>query len=129
MKKLDRLNRQVIELTKKRDDALEQLRKKCQHLRLVEVNYSCLYSDAPPFRICVDCGAEERGWYCGYQVLALMSERADIPRGVEHVIIKTTQSADVFYSYRKSGPLYMVGQSHPNFEGGGVKTYQQLTAV
>ena len=129
MNKLKRLNRQVIELTAKRDGALKQLRKKCKHLILVELDYSCAYSGAPPFRICADCGAEERGWHCGYQVLALRSERTDIPRGVERVIIRTTRSTDVFYSYRKSGPLYMVGQSHPNFEGGGVKTYKQLTAV
>lgn len=129
MKELERLNRQIIELTEKRDDLLNQLRKKCKHLRLVEIDYSCLYSGAPPFRICADCGAEERGWYCGYQVLALRSERTDIPRGVERAIIQTTRSANVFYSYRKRGPLYKAGQSHPNFEGGGFKTYKQLTAV
>lgn len=129
MKDLEKLNRQIIELTEKRDDALKQLRKKCQHLRLVEIYYLCLYSNAPPFRICADCGAEERGWHCGYQVLALRSERTDIPRGVKRAIIKTTLSADVFYSYRKPGPLYWVGQSHPSFEGGGVRTYKQLTTV
>lgn len=129
MKELERLNKQIIELTEKRDSVLKELRKKCQHLRLVEVNYSRLYSGAPPFRICADCGAEEEGWYCGYQVLALRSERTDIPDGVERAIIETTQSANIFYSYRKRGPLYMVGQSHPNFRGGGVKTYKQLTAV
>jgi len=126
---LDAMNRQITDLTKKRDKLLRKLRKECRHLRLVEVNYSRLYSRAPPFRICADCGAEERGWYCGYQVLALRSERTDIPSGVERAIIRTTESTDIFYSYRKSGPLYLVGQSHPNFEGGGVKTYKQLTAV
>lgn len=40
MKKLERLNRQVVELTEKRDDALKQLRE---------------------IRICADCGAEEEG--------------------------------------------------------------------
>lgn len=129
MEELERLNRQIIELTEKRDNALKQLRKQCQHLRLVELDYSCAYDNAPPFRICIDCGAEERGWYCGYHVLVLRSERTDIPRGIERAVIKSTRSASVLYSYRKSGPLYRVGQSHPNFEGGGVKTYQQLTAV
>ena len=129
MKRLENLNRQVIRLTEKRDAVLKQLREKCKHLRLVEVDYACLYYNASPFRICADCGAEERGWHCGYQVLALRSEIADIPRGVERVIIRTTRISDVFYSYRKNGPIYLVGQSHPNFEGGGVKTYKQLTAV
>lgn len=126
---LDAMNRQLEDLTKKRDKLLRKLRKECKHLRLVEIDHACLYSSAPPFRICADCGAEERGWYCGYQVLALRSERIDIPRGVERAIIKTAKSSDIFYSYRKSGPLYLVGQSHPNFEGGGFKTYKQLTEV
>ncbi|OGN02723.1 MAG: hypothetical protein A2655_03375 [Candidatus Yanofskybacteria bacterium RIFCSPHIGHO2_01_FULL_43_42] len=117
--KLNAMNCQIANLTKKRNDLLRELRKKCKHLRLVELDYSCAYSGAPPFRICADCGAEERGWYCGYQVLALRSERTDISRGVERAIIRTTRSADIFYSYRKSGPLYYVGQSHPNFKGGG----------
>ena len=129
MKELESLNIQIDRLTEKRDAALKQLREKCKHLRLVEIDHSCLYSSAPPFRICADCGAEERGWYCGYQVLALNSERTGIPRGIERAIIRATRNSDVFYSYRKKGPIYQVGQSHPNFEGGGVKTYKQLTAV
>lgn len=127
--RLDSLNKEVVDLTKKRNRKLKQLRERCKHLRLVEIGHSCLYSCAPPFRVCADCGAEERGWYCGYQVLSLRNERTDIPRGVERVVIRETRSRDVFYSYRKTGPLYFVGQSHPNFEGGGSKSYKQLTEV
>ena len=29
----------------------------------------------------------------------------------------------------QKGPLYLVGQSHPNFAGGGIKSYEQLTEV
>ncbi len=126
---LDRINQRIVNLTKKRNDLLCKLRKECKHLRLVELDYSCAYSGAPPFRICADCGAEEQGWYCGYHVLALRSERTDIPRGVERTIVRTTRSAKVFYSYRKNGPVYRVGQSHPNFSSGGYKSYQQLTEI
>lgn len=129
MNELDRLNRRIDKLTQKKDELLKQLRKKCKHLRLIEIEYSYLYCGAPPFRICADCGAEERGWRCGYMVLVLKNEGTNIPHGVKRAIIKTTRSYKTFCSYRKEGPLYEVGQSHPNFQKGGFKTYKQLTAT
>ncbi|MBI2064816.1 MAG: hypothetical protein HYT62_02040 [Candidatus Yanofskybacteria bacterium] len=128
--KLAALNRRITELIEERNALIRQLRRGCKHLRLVEIAYDCLYSGAPPFRICADCGAEERGWHCGYKVLALRSECTNIllPE-VERAIIRITSDSAVFYSYRKDGPLYRVGQSHPNFVGIGRKIYEQLTSV
>lgn len=123
MTKLERLNQRVIELTAKRDAALRELRSKCKHTQLMESN-----GGGRPWRICVDCGAEEEGWYCGYHVLILTEEylaprlRGKAPGGA---LVGTTSN---WTRYRKEGPLYRVGQSHPNFAGGGFKTYEQLTA-
>jgi hypothetical protein len=117
--KLERLNADIIALTDTRDAVLKALRRECTHLRLAELESS------PPHRMCLDCGAEERGWYCGYQVLALKTERTDCT--VERGVVRKMYNSHNFYSLRKPGPLYLVGQSHPNFAKGGWLTYQDLT--
>lgn len=78
--------------------------------------------------MCMDCGAEERGWYCGYQVLAMSNDAtSEAPhKAVRGIFIHTADSIE-FFSHRKKGPRFPVGQSHPNFPGGGWKTYEQLT--
>lgn len=122
--KLTQLNEQVEKLTIQRDTVLRELRIKCPHVRLVESN-----GGGKPWRICVDCGAEEEGWYCGFHVLTLRSDvgwgRHDGPRVERGLVAKSSD----WMKYRKPGPLYRVGQSHANFEGGGRKTYIQLTAI
>ncbi len=120
---LDAMNQQILELTKQRNDLLCELRKQCTHLRLVELDA------APPRRICVDCGAEEEGWHCGYHVLVMNGDTCDAPHKNERVLIEQVKYAFKFYKYRKDGAMYLVGQSHPNFAGGGMKSYEQLTEV
>ena len=119
---LGAINNQIADLVQQRNNILRELRKQCKHLRLVEL------TERPPRRICADCGAEERGWYCGYQVLVMRGDTSAAPHKEERALIQITGASNVFYSFRKNGPLYSVGQSHPNF-GEGVQTYKQLTEV
>lgn len=115
MNKLDKLNARLDTAVSERDKALRELRAECAHTRLAEDN-----SAHPPMRICVDCGAEERGWGCGYQVLTLDSESNK--RKVGAGIVAQVD----FTEHRLRGPLFRVGQSHKNF-GPGRQTYAQLT--
>ena len=117
------LNKKIADVTKKRNAILSSFRLHCKHLRLVELD------SGPPKRICADCGAEERGWYCGYHVLVMNGDPYEVPHKKDRVIIRRTTDDSVFYGYRQNGPLYPVGQSHPNFPGGGEKSYEQLTEV
>jgi hypothetical protein len=119
---LDVINAQILILKRQRDDLLRELRKQCKHIRLVELD------DCPPKRICADCGAEERGWYCDYHVLVMNGDTNNAPHKMERVLIRRTADSSVFHGYRKDGSLYPVGQSHPNF-GAGVQTYEQLTEL
>ena len=123
--KLEKLNQKIVALTVQRNAALRELRTKCEHTRLVEG--TC--SGSRPYRICVDCGAEEEGWYCGWHVLILANE-CEAPRlkmyGSNRPGGILIGGSD-WCKYRKDGPIYRVGQSHANFAGGGRKTYQQLT--
>jgi hypothetical protein len=122
VEKLETTNKQILELTQQRNDILHELRTQCKHLRLVEL------TDSPPRRICADCGAEEHGWYCGYHVLVMRDDTHNATHKEERALIQITGDSNIFYSYRKDGPLYPVGQSHKNF-GGGIQTYAQLTEV
>lgn len=122
--KLEALNKKVVDLTQKRNDTLRELREQCRHIKLVEI---C--DGSPPRRICTDCGAEEEGWGCGYQVLAMDAERRNVPHGKKRVIVLRTSDRAQFYNYRKDGPVYFVGQSHPNFARGGIPPYKQLTKI
>lgn len=116
------VNNQIATLERQRDSILRQLRKECKHLRLVEL------TETPPKRICTDCGAEEEGWYTGYHVLVMRGDTNVAPHKEERALVLRTGDSSVFYSFRKRGPYYPVGQSHPNF-GGGVQTYEQLTEI
>ncbi|MBU6500878.1 MAG: hypothetical protein KGJ89_02030 [Patescibacteria group bacterium] len=120
---LDALNKKILELTQQRDNTLRELRKKCNHLRLVEID-----SSSPPMRICADCGAEERGWYCGYHVLIMSGDTWIDPYKDERTIVKKTSSMSEFNQYRKAGSRYPVGQSHPNF-GKPRQSREQLTEI
>lgn len=122
IEKLNAINNKIENLVQQRNNMLCELRKQCKHLRLVELK------DSPPRRICADCGAEERGWYCGYHVLVMRGDTNVAPHKEERALIQITGDSVVFYSFRKHGPLYLVGQSHPNF-GEGIQTYKQLTEV
>jgi len=120
---LGSINNRISDLTQQKNDLLRELRRKCNHLRLVELDAY------PPMRICADCGAEERGWYCGYHVLVMVGDTWNVPHKKERVLVKRTVDSAEFYRYRKDGPLYPVGQSHPNFPGGGVRSYEQLIEI
>src|SRR3989344_4712141 len=122
VEKLNAMNNQVADLVRQRNNVLCELRKHCKHLRLVEL------IESPPMRICADCGAEERGWYCGYHVLIMRGDTHVAPHKKERALIQITGDSNVFYGFRKDCPLYHVGQSHPNF-GAGVQTYEQLTEI
>lgn len=112
---LDTMNEKLKRFKQERDELLRKLRKKCKHIRLAEFNRS------PPRRICVDCGAEEKGWYCGYHVLVMTGDTWKAPHKQDQVLVEKTSDSGRFCSYRKDGVLYPVGQSHPNFAGGGKK--------
>lgn len=120
--RLNTINKQMAGLEQQRNKVLSELRRQCKHFRLVELTRS------PPCRICTDCGAEERGWHCGYQVLVMQGDTHAAPHKEERALIQITGDSRVFYGFRKNGPLYLVGQSHPNF-GAGVQTYEQLTEI
>lgn len=124
MSRIEELQEQLEKLTTERDQELARVRANCKHVRLIELDAQ------PPMRMCLDCGAEERGWYCGYQVLAMSNDStSDAPHKAERgIVIRTADSHD-FYRKRKKGPIFCVGQSHPNFSGGGRKTYEQLTEL
>jgi hypothetical protein len=119
----DTLVGQVRELEMARNRALRTLREACRHLRLVE------FDAHPPLRICADCGAEERGWSCDYQVLVIPGDTWLAPHKAERSIVLRTSDSAVFYRHRMLGPVYKVGQSHPNFQLRGPRTYTQLTEV
>jgi|GEM_PF-5998498 len=132
LKLLNTLNCRLAKLVQKRDAVLAEVRRNCAHLRLVECDYCpatwCGYA-YPPRRICIACGAEEDGWGCGYQVLVARGDCTIASHREERFVIERTSDSQKFYSYRQHGPLYFVGQSHPNFKGGGIKTYEQLTEI
>lgn len=121
MSKLDNLNKRIESLTRERDAVLRKVRLECNHTRLVELDSS------PPERICLDCGAEEYGWHCGYHILVIDGDNNWLNRPYG-VLVKRTSNSNEFYRQRKFGGLYYVGQSHPDF-GGGLKTVEQLTSI
>jgi len=130
IKKINALNDCIAKLVRQRNIVLAEVRRNCKHLRLVELNYrSGWLGTSPPRRICERCGAEEEGWGCGYQVLVTREDFKVDPNKKKRGLVERTSDSDKFYSYRQRGPLYLVGQSHPNFAGGGVKTYEQLTEI
>jgi hypothetical protein len=100
------LQKQIDELTEKRDEALCEVRKRCKHLRLAELE------SHPPRRMCLDCGAEEDGWGIGYQALAMAEDCTSLePHKAERGSFLRTSDSDKFFQMRKPGPLYLVGQS------------------
>jgi hypothetical protein len=109
-----KIDNDIIALVSRRNVLLCRFRLSCKHLRVVE------FDGAPPRRICVECGAEEEGWCCGYQVLGSNSRKR---------IVEQTRNIAMFFSYRKGWPPYFVGQSHKNFLGSGHKTHKELTEV
>jgi hypothetical protein len=120
------LDNEIAELIQRRDETLAEFRKECKHLRLLEL------TDSPPMRFCADCDAEERGWHCGYQVLVMDGDGFEAPHWNERGIVRQSPTRDALHPYRKAKatwPRYLVGQSHPSFAGGGIKTYEQLTEV
>lgn len=74
--------------------ALKLVRQVCDHRNLIECEY--WEFGLAPRRLCVDCGAEEEGWHCGYQEL----------KGAT-----TKVSRDTLYRHRMGKDLYLVGQS------------------
>jgi len=66
MTKIERLNKRIEDLTAKRDGELRKLRECCEHVHIAESN-----GGERPWRICIDCGAEEEGRYCGWHVLII----------------------------------------------------------
>lgn len=117
---LRRLDAALAACEKARNAALRSFRLNCEHLHLAERD-----SDSPPHRLCVDCGAVEQGWHCGYQVLVLASEttRKAPLRGIVRRSFEWHEPVLAYW------PRYFVGQSHRNFAGGGRKTYEQLTEI
>lgn len=113
------LDRKLERAVLARDKALRTFRLRCKHLSLAEEYGS------PPRRICVTCGATERGWHCGYQVLVLQSERTSKvpPRAISH------PNADRYKLevFKNDWPVYFVGQSHENFPDSW--DYKALTEI
>ncbi len=122
---IEEIDAQIKKLVAQRDRLVAVFRKECKHLRMVQLNAS------PDHRLCVDCGAEERGWHCGYHVLVMDGDtHTQVPHKAERGIMRTTSDPQTFYTYRKSHwPRYLVGQSHPSFKNGGILSYEELTNV
>jgi hypothetical protein len=121
-KTLDKLDKKLKQVEKARGKALRAFRLRCKHLHLAEE------SGLPPHRICVDCGAIEQGWYCGYQVLCLPSERTDKQPPRKIVNILYCGERQVLKVLKQDWPPYPVGQSHDNFDK-GCWDYKSLTAI
>lgn len=115
--KLDRLDRAVRDATVARDRALRTFRLNCKHMVIATEEGS------PPHRICLNCGAIERGWHCGYQVLCL-PEEINKQAPARRLSDKTHRSR-VWACW--NWPPYFVGQSHPNFSHKW--DYKSLTAI
>lgn len=132
IKKLKALDDSLAKLVRQRNAALTRVRKNCKHLRLLELEYrksDMLMTTNPPRRICIDCAAEEEGWGCGYHVLVVSGDSHIDPLKEKRAVVERTRDSSKFYGHRRKWPAYFVGQSHPNFAGGGVKTYAQLTEI
>lgn len=105
-----RLCRLMRTIEDRRNEALAQLRADCKHLRIVELDGEV------PVRICALCGAEERGlWNYSFTALCVAGETGPCPDKHERRLVLGTTDPLEFYSYRKEGPLYPVGRSHPAF--------------
>jgi len=121
-KKIAALQKRISSLEQKKEDLVKSLRKQCKHLRIAEFSH-----DSPPERVCVDCGAKESGWYCGYHVLTMPGDLSY--HGEARGIILQAYSRRDLEEFNLPDSLYYVGQSHRNFQGGGIKTYEQLTEL
>jgi hypothetical protein len=131
MTRLQALDKQLEDLQEKRAKALRTFRLRCKHLHIIEEEYKPCDAGRsdPPYRICADCGAIERGWYCGYHVLTTADDTtAKIPARKIVQTIKAGQRHTIPVM-RNHWPIYYVGQSHANFVGGGVKSYESLIAI
>ncbi len=117
--KIKKIDEQINLLTRKRNALIHDLRKECKHLKLVELDGN------PPQRICFDCGAEEKGWQCGYHVLVMQGDTWEAPHKHKRAVVLKTTDSSVFARYRKGG-FHGVGQSHPAFQDGGKVSYKIL---
>lgn len=121
-KQLEVINSELEVIKLKRNKLLSRIRRSCNHNRLVE----CLHGvGSRPFRVCMDCGAQENGWGCGYHVLATDFDTTD-PRGKKRAIFKQVSFDEAMRIRDKHFGLYLVGQSHSNFEK-GKDSYKELT--
>lgn len=103
-KQIASLKDKIKKLEEKRDLALNELRSKCQHLRLAE------WGSYPPKRLCLDCGAQEEGWGTGWQALILSGDTW-YKRGMPiRAVVKGVDSLEEFLALRV-GSGYLVGQS------------------
>lgn len=116
---LNALDVELEKIENIRNKTLRTFRLKCKHLRLAEIQ------SQPPYRICINCGATEVGWHCGYQVLTLQCEKTyKVP---PRAIVYPNASRDNIEVLRWDWPLYLVGQSHDNFSE--KRDYKSLTAI
>ncbi len=119
--KLEALDKALRKAERDRDRCLRQFRLRCKHLRLAETDQQ------PPYRICIDCGAQERGWHCGYQVLCLPGETTRTLAIFKRVIVMPNANRFDLAVLRCQWPLYCVGQSHENFSDKW--DYKSLTEI
>ena len=87
---------------------LQELRAICPHHAVLEMECGILY------RICVDCGAEERGLYTAFEVLTHGYDRGPRPARGLHPrdrALKTINDRNLFRSHRLLDTPYLVGRS------------------
>jgi hypothetical protein len=82
---------------------LAELRSACTHLRLGEYK-EC----GKPWRLSLDCGAEEDDWTMTVLQLRSDNRRKDIP---ERGIVEIFRGSDELCRQRKAGERYLVGSS------------------
>jgi hypothetical protein len=128
-RKIAELDEKLILMGLARNKALRTMRLRCRHLHLAEEAYrpSDFGKSTPPYRICMDCGAIEEGWHCGYQVLYLPLECTAPAWFTKKRTVQDIKSRYELLVMKLDWPLYLVGQSHKNFSEHW--DYKSLTAI
>jgi len=62
-------------------------------------------------------------------VLVMQGDMGNPPYKQDRVLVERTTDSHYFYGRRLNRPIFGVGQSHPDFPGAGLRTYEQLTRV
>ncbi len=101
-KQYEHTTHEIDVLKTQQKDILRELRSVCTHLRLGE------YRQPRPWRICLDCGAEEESWSFESLQMRRESQRKD---GPERGLVEIFHGSHELCQQRKAGERYLVGAS------------------